>query len=202
MKYPIGTPLAYIGYGVPVAVKGYRLVTGFDEAFGRYNLGDYYENGVLSAPATTMAESDLDTYYRVLTLGGEENASVDTTGLETKVTELEARNRNLQDRVNRLLQDFESTSEILNAAASENGWCETYERILADVNASIREFQFPPRSRDYEVVINVSTSITVTVNAEDDDSAAEMAEENLDLPSHIGGYYVDWNTDIDEVSEA
>ncbi len=178
-------------------------MTSFNEDTDQYTLGPYYRDGQEHWPQVAyVVESDIDALYAVLTLGGEENASVDTTGLEATIMGLTERNRNLQDRVNRLLQDFESTSEILNAAASENGWCETYERILNDVNASIREFQFPPRSRDYEVVINVSTSITVTVNAEDEDSAAEMAEENLDLPGYIGGYYADWTTDIDEVSEA
>ena len=97
---------------------------------------------------------------------------------------------------------IQAIAASLHEAGERQGWCSTYDAILADAG-------LPARERDYEVyaTVTVVLDLALTVTADGYDAARETVDEAmmraaLGLPGHLPEGEVTWEvTEVESVDD-
>lgn len=93
--------------------------------------------------------------------------------------------QSLRDTVSQAHRAIEIIGENLINEANSRGWCDEYDRIVDEINASLPgPFALPDREQEYEIEVTVSGTISTTtyvmVSARSEEDAREMVSENAD----------------------
>lgn len=73
--------------------------------------------------------------------------------------------------------DIESIGNALLEEAESRGWCSEYDEFVEGLNGRLT-YDLPVREREYEVEIDVTYRMTVSVTARSEDEALEAAEDD------------------------
>lgn len=131
--------------------------------------------------------------------GSKEQREISTEGLQMQLDASTAEVQRLQARIDQLQQqvvdwetDFNLVAERILEEAENRGWCSEYESVVDSIQGRLRRGQMLTRTRDYTVAFSVS----VSVNARDEDAAEETARDIL--RSNFSYYLNDANVDVQE----
>lgn len=122
-------------------------------------------------------------------------------GLGHALDESQREASSLRDRLNEAREQHEAfrtqVRDVAIRVADEQDWC------VNGLNEVLDELDLPKRTREYEVQVEVKQTITVTVEAVDEEEAQEKVEEmDADdlVREHADNW--DWEKDVESVSEA
>jgi hypothetical protein len=87
-----------------------------------------------------------------------------------------------RERAVRIIADLEVIAEALRDEAESRGWCDDYNEFVSKVSDKTSEHHLLPLEQEYEVEVevraNVSTRVTLSVNARSYEDAQEMVMDD------------------------
>lgn len=118
----------------------------------------------------------------------------------------------VNNKVNEVMEDGYLITNAIHEEACERDWCEQYDEWAENINKSLKFFEIPLMTKEYDVVYTITRTqearviVKVTSRSEDDaeDEASEMYS-TYELADKVKEY--DWDTqdvtiDSTEVEEA
>ena len=124
-----------------------------------------------------------------------EQQSNEVDRLKQRIKELEDATSGQVVMIGNLKQALKIINERLNEEASNRGWCDEFNDILDQVNSRIQNeadgcFVLEGNTKEYEVQIEGEATVrwthTVTVEANSEDEAIAMVEDNPDAYFDMG----------------
>jgi hypothetical protein len=109
--------------------------------------------------------------------------------------------RDHADRLNRTIRSMRSDWELLNehlsTESTDRDWCGVYDQLIEQWNSEFQTMQLEPRSRDYEVEVEITATWTVRVPVSgmtSEEAAQEYVSENYDAYEAMSASSDSWDT--------
>lgn len=105
----------------------------------------------------------------------------------------------VNNKVNEVMEDGYRITNAIHEEACERDWCSEYDEWAENINKSLKFFEIPLMTKEYDVVYTITRTqearVTVKVTSRSEDDAEDEASEmysTYELADKVKEY--DWDT--------
>jgi hypothetical protein len=123
-------------------------------------------------------QAQVDDQQRAMAEVSDHNGDLAT--FVARIQELEARNRQLSEQMNRMSMDWDNDMELISdrliQESERRSWCSEYDSVVDDLNSELKR-PLRDRTKDYTVTRTYTVTVSTTITARNEDDAADMVDE-------------------------
>jgi hypothetical protein len=90
----------------------------------------------------------------------------------------------VNNKVNEVMEDGYKITNAIHEEAIERNWCDQYDEWAENINTTLKFFEIPLMSKEYEITYSITRTqtarVTVTITAQSEDDAVDQADDIYD----------------------